>query len=152
MAKRLKKVNNDWKFKGKKFTMTYDEILEQGWYGFVYLITDKERNKKYIGEKSFHSFRTPKGKKNKKKFESNWAEYPTSNKLLQKFIRLSEEERNEKFDFVILALAKDKAIMKYVEVRYMMQYNVCGDESFYNDNVKINVLTTYKDYNERVLE
>ena len=150
-GKQLKTCPNKWMWKDKEFSLTYEDILEQKLFGFIYLIGELETGKKYIGEKGFHSFRTPTGKVNKKKQESNWAKYPSSNKVLQLHIRKAELERNEKFKFTILALCKDKPSMKLEEIYWMMHYKALMREDFLNDNLKCNILCTLKDYDTRVL-
>jgi len=152
MAKRLLSCDNEWKYDGKKFDYDYARILEEDWFGFVYLIEELSTGKKYIGEKSFHSFITPKGKKNKKKQESNWKKYPSSNKLLALHIKKVELDRNKKFKFTILALCKDKSVMKIVEAKYMLASHALMSEDWHNDNVKVNVITSYKNYSDRVEE
>jgi hypothetical protein len=151
MAPRLKTVPNAWVMNSEPFEMSYEDILINDYFGFVYLMEEVDTGKKYVGEKGFHSFLTPKGGKNKKKQESNWRKYPSSNALLGLHIKQSEEARNEKFKFTILSICKDKSIMKFDEVRWMMLLGALVSDDYYNDNVKINVMRTYKDYEERVI-
>jgi hypothetical protein len=72
-----------WIFNGKTFTtqMIGDNV------GFVYLITNKENNKKYIGKKLFKFTRTKK-RKNKRNVkvlkDSDWLSYYGSNEELKK--------------------------------------------------------------------
>ena len=59
--------------------------MPEGTIGFVYMITNKEDGKFYIGKKSLYSHRTLpplKGYKRKRKVikESNWGHYNSSNK------------------------------------------------------------------------
>jgi hypothetical protein len=151
MAKRLKKVDNHWLFKNEKFDISWEEIKEQKLFGFVYLITEVKTGIQYIGEKGFISFRTPKGKANKQRFESNWKEYPTSNVVMAAHIKKSELERNEQFTFEILGLAKDKSVMKFFEAKMMMQYGALESDKFLNENLKLNILCSVKDYQDRVI-
>jgi len=62
-----------------------DDIDINDWYGFVYRITNVRTGKRYIGMKSFWSFRVPKGKTNKKKYESNWKKYKSSSKAVKEW-------------------------------------------------------------------
>jgi hypothetical protein len=70
---------------------------------------------------------------------------------MQLHIRKAEEARNEKFNFTILALCKDKSSMKLEEIYWMMHYKALMREDFLNDNLKCNILCTLKDYDTRVL-
>ena len=151
MARRLKKVDNQWLFKNEVFNITWEEIQKQKLYGFVYLITELGSGKRYIGEKAFISFRTPKGKVNKQRFESNWKEYPTSNVVMANHIKKSELDRNEKFSFEILGLALDKSVMKFFEAKMMMQYGALESDNYLNENLKLNILCTVKDYQDRII-
>ena len=145
-------IENKWTTKtGDTFNITYDEILEKDYYGFIYLIEEKDTGKFYIGEKSFISFFTPTGKSNKKKKESNWKSYVSSNKELSARIKKCGNLKNEKYTFTILSICKDKSIMKYEECKFMIQYNVMVNELAYNSNIKINILCQYKDYENRIV-
>ena len=143
-----KKIESDWKWKGK--ILTSEEIND--WYGFVYLIEDIESGKKYVGEKSFWSFKVPKGKVNKKKFESDWKTYESSNKKLKDKIKQAKDDKHKKFKFSILALCKDKSVMKLVEAKWILGLGALMSDDWYNDNIRITVMNTYSDYNERVEE
>jgi hypothetical protein len=149
MAKK-QKIDNVWMYKGETYNPSYEELEKLGYYGFVYLMEDTKENVYYVGEKSFHSFRTPKGKKNKKRQESNWRLYPSSNGVLSLRIKKHEGDHNERFKFHIVALCADKPIMKVEEVKWIMVSGAIATEKYLNDNVKINVLTTYKNYDDRV--
>ena len=50
-----------WLYEGATFTS--DDIGD--FFGYVYLITNNENGRRYIGRKYFWQFRTPKGKKEK---------------------------------------------------------------------------------------
>ena len=72
-----------WHYEGKVITEITD--MPEGTIGFVYMITNKEDGKFYIGKKSLYSHRTLpplKGYKRKRKVikESNWRHYNSSNK------------------------------------------------------------------------
>jgi len=148
MAKRFKRLLSQWTWKGD--VLTQDDIKD--WYGFIYLIEDIDNNKKYIGEKSFWSFRTPKGKSNKKKYISDWEKYESSNKQLKSLVTESKEYKHDKFKFTILALCADKSVMKLTEAKWILGLGALMSEEYYNDNIRITVMNTYKNYNERVNE
>ena len=62
---------NPWQYNGVAFTG--EDIGDH--FGFVYLITNIQNGRKYIGRKYFWSFRKPPGKKRKVKKESDWRKY-----------------------------------------------------------------------------
>jgi len=125
---------NPWFYNGKPFTS--DDIGD--YFGFVYLITNKSNNRKYIGRKYLWQFRTPKGKKRKVKSESDWKNYygscPELKEDIGKFGR-------ENFSRTILSLHKTKGKTNYEETRQLFVNNVLtealdtGEPAFYNSNV-----------------
>ena len=82
---------NNWIYQGLKFEPDEPFTFERygkDWYGFVYCITNRATNKKYIGKKFFWKPKTlPITKKRKRrqrlKVESDWRTYYGSNKHLQ---------------------------------------------------------------------
>ena len=69
----------DWIYKGVTWEPPED-FSPKDYYGFVYIITNRARNKKYIGKKFFWSKKTLpplKGKKRKRRtiIESDWRDY-----------------------------------------------------------------------------
>ena len=62
---------NPWQYNGLAFTG--EDIRD--YFGFVYLITNIQNGRKYIGRKYFWSFRKPPGKKRRVKKESDWRKY-----------------------------------------------------------------------------
>ena len=125
---------NPWIYNGKPFTSS--DIGD--YFGFVYLITNKSNQRKYIGRKYLWQFRTPKGKKRKVKSESNWKEYYGSCPELKEDI---EKYGRENFSRTILSLHKTKGKTNYEETRQLFVNNVLiesldnGEPAFYNSNV-----------------
>ena len=74
----------NWKYKDIDFT---EDMIGDS-YGFVYLITNLENNRKYIGKKLFWFSKTKqiKGKKKKYKVLSDWQTYYGSNDELKKYL------------------------------------------------------------------
>ena len=107
-------------------------------FGFVYLITNKTNNRKYIGRKYLWQFRTPKGKKRKVKSESDWKNYYGSCPELKEDI---DKFGRENFSRTILSLHKTKGKTNYEETRQLFVNNVLtealdtGEPAFYNSNV-----------------
>ena len=125
---------NPWFFEGVPFL---SENINDN-FGFVYLITNIQNNRKYIGRKYFWSFRTPKGKKRKVKSESDWKKYYGSCPELKEDI---DKLGRENFSRTILSLHKTKGKTNYEETRQLFINNVLtesldnGDPLFYNSNV-----------------
>ena len=125
---------NPWFFEGVPFL---SENINDN-FGFVYLITNIQNNRKYIGRKYFWSFRTPKGKKRKVKSESDWKKYYGSCPELKEDIgKLGREN----FSRTILSLHKTGGKTNYEETRQLFINNVLtesldkGGPAFYNSNV-----------------
>lgn len=110
-----------------------DEILDYA--SFVYIITNLETGKRYIGKKIFKSIRKQKvkGKTRKKKVEkdSGWKDYWGSNLALLADI---EKLGQDRFKREILKLCKTRGTASYYEAKYQMQYEVLEKpDDFYNE-------------------
>ena len=136
---------NPWHFKGTPFL---SENIDDN-FGFVYLITNIQSGRKYIGRKYFWQFRTPKGKKRKVKSESDWKKYYGScPELKEDIIELGKQS----FSRVIISLHKTKGKTNFEETRQLFLNGVLtesldtGGPAYYNSNI----LSRYfrKDYYE----
>ena len=86
MTMTMMTTDNPWLYQGKEWQLPEDfnpDVV----YGFVYLITNKMDQKKYVGKKFFWSQKTlPITKKRKRrkrlKVEADWRTYWGSNKYL----------------------------------------------------------------------
>lgn len=128
----------NWKYKEE----TEFEIPE-GSYGFIYKITSKVNGRKYIGRKYLTAAKTTSKrvllksgakvtKKKKSRVESNWRDYMGSCKpLLEDIARFGQD----KYEFEILAFAKTKGQVNFLECFFQMRANVLGDDSYYNDAI-----------------
>lgn len=125
---------NPWRLNGEVF----ESSNIQDNFGFVYLITNKLNNRKYIGRKYFWSYRTPPGKKRKVKQESDWKKYYGSCPELKQDIK---KQGKECFERVILSLYKTKMDCNYEETRQLFLNNVLkeslddGTPAYYNGNI-----------------
>ena len=125
---------NPWMYNEVPFTSS--DIGD--YFGFVYLITNKSNNRKYVGRKYFFSFRTPKGKKRKVKSESDWKNYYGScPELKEDIIKFGREN----FSRTILSLHKTKGKTNFEETRRLFTHNVLtesldnGEPAYYNSNI-----------------
>ena len=125
---------NPWVFEGIPFL---SENIDDK-FGFVYLITNIQNNRKYIGRKYFWQFRTPRGKKRKVKSESDWKNYYGSCPELKEDI---DKLGRENFSRTILSLHKTKGKTNFGETSQLFKNDVLtesldnGDPAFYNGNI-----------------
>jgi hypothetical protein len=132
-----------WKLQGSDFTES--QIGE--FYGFVYLITNLQTNKKYVGKKFFYSSRTKvlKGKKKRYKIASDWQTYYGSNAELLNDVKLLGAQM---FLREILHLCKTKGECGYVEAKEQFNRSVLETDDFYNAWIMVRVRKSHiKDYN-----
>jgi hypothetical protein len=125
----------------------FPEEHATGHYGFVYIITNLETNKFYIGKKVF--IHNKKKKLTKKeiaehtgagrkpttrvdKVDSGWKSYYGSSKELLSDVKLLGED---KFQRVILNFAKNKKQLTFLELREQIVHNVLFVDDSYNDNI-----------------
>ena len=118
-----------WLYKNK----TLEEAPE-GYFRFVYLITNLKSGRKYIGRKYFGTTRRVKvaGKKRRKviRKDSNWKEYTGSSKELNNDIKTLGMLQ---FRFEILILGRTKGQVNYLEENIHHRFHVASSYEFYND-------------------
>jgi hypothetical protein len=121
------------------------EIPEKA-IGFVYLITNTQNNKKYIGKKVFHFQKSIQKnlKKKKIKVESDWKTYTGSNDDLNSDIKTNNPELKQE----ILEICYSRSHLSYIEAYHQFINNVLIDSSYYNNWISVRVtrrhLTKYK--------
>ena len=112
----------------------YDETPEE-YQEFVYLITEPDTDKKYIGKKFFWKPKTLPITKSRKRrvktrVESDWRSYYGSSKEVQQLV---EDKGSDSFKREILRLCKTKGECSYFEAKYQFDNDVLLRDDFYNE-------------------
>lgn len=126
-----------WYYNGEEFT---SEMIGN-YVGFVYIITNKSNDMKYIGKKLFKSSRTlpplkGKTRKRKKVVESDWMEYYGSSDEVKTLV---EELGSENFYREILHLCDTKGEMGYLELKEQVEQNALLRDDFYNGIIQAKI-------------
>jgi len=133
---------SDWIYDGKPV-----QSLPEDCVGFVYIITNTDTGKKYIGKKlakfaktkyKMHTQKNGKKvrKKIKSKVDSDWQEYYGSSPNLTKDIELLGKE---KFTREILYYCASKAECSYIEAREQFTHKVLESDDYYNGHIQVRV-------------
>ena len=115
------------------FEPTEDELGK--YVGFVYLITERDTGKKYIGKKFFWSKRRLpplKGKSRKRTVvkESDWKDYYGSSETLKILV---EHKGGEAYYREFLHLCETKGECSYLEAKEQFLRDVLLREDYYNE-------------------
>lgn len=126
-----------WLYEGKEVT---DEVVE-GYLAFVYLITNLQNGKRYVGKKLLKKTRSKKvkGKTRKKKVvtDSDWRDYYGSNESLKRDV---ESLGGSKFVREIVALCKSRGAANYLEAKLQFEFSVLENpDLWYNDWIMVKV-------------
>jgi hypothetical protein len=121
-----------WYYKNEIFAPSEETLSE--YVGFVYLVTERDTNMKYVGKKLFHRRKTlpiTKTRKRRKKVlvESDWRTYYGSNEKIQSLV---EERGGEAFDREILYLCQSKGDCSYLEAKEQFNRDVLLRDDYYN--------------------
>jgi len=127
-----------WMYQGQEL-----QEIPEGYTAFVYLITNKLTNKKYIGKKLFYFTKTKsiKGKKKRIKQESDWKEYWSSSEDVKKDVK---EYGEENFLREIIKLCINKGSASYYEAKEQFINEVLEKpEEWYNGQIQVRVHRTH---------
>ena len=122
--------------------------IPQEYYGFIYLITNKTNDRKYIGKKQCKSKRKKPLRKGKKKRESvvketDWMTYTSScNELNDDIAKIGKEN----FTFEILKFCNSKWELGYYEIQEQIIRQVLLTSEYYNGiiNCRLGKLKQYR--------
>jgi hypothetical protein len=125
-----------WFYNDKEFDLTPED-----YQGFVYMITELDTDKKYIGKKYFWKPKTlPKTKSRKRRIktrvESDWKIYYGSSKEVKQLV---ETRGEDKYKREILKLCKTKGECSYYEAKYQFQYDVLLSDDYYNELISCRI-------------
>ena len=137
-------LNTDmqWIYRNEPLTELPNECV-----GFVYLITNTENGRMYVGKK-LSRFKTTRykmhtqknGKKIRKKIRgavaSDWLDYYGSSDQLTRDI---ESLGRDRFRREILYYCKSKAELNYVEAREQFARKVLESDQYYNGHIRVRV-------------
>src|SRR6056300_783294 len=117
-----------WIYEDKEFNETPEE-----YQGFVYMITELDTGKKYVGKKFFWKPKTlpvTKTRKRRKKtrVQSNWRDYYGSSESVKTLV-----ESGQAFHREVLRLCRTKGECSYYEAKLQFQYDVLLRDDYYNE-------------------
>jgi hypothetical protein len=118
------------------------EVIPENAYGYVYLITNLNTGKQYIGKKLFWFKKTKviKGKRKRSKVESDWRTYwSSSDDVKSDVAQLGEES----FRREILHICRNKGSCNYLEAKEQMLRGVLESDNYYNSQIQCRVHRTH---------
>lgn len=126
-----------WFYNGEVFT---SEMIGE-YVGFVYLITDKSNNKKYVGKKLLTSKRKLPPLKGKTRNrivvkETDWQKYYGSSEEVKLMV---EEKSVDNFHREILYLCMSKGQLGYLEAKYQFEHDVLLRDDYYNGIIQCKI-------------
>ena len=134
--------STDWLYQGNPITELPEDCI-----GFVYLITNLNSGRKYIGKKlakfsktTYKTVKLKNGTKKKKKIrskiDSDWQTYYGSNDALNADVKNLGPEN---FKREILFYCKSKAECSYIEAREQFTHRVLESADYYNGHIQVRV-------------
>ena len=130
-----------WYYNGKEFKS--EDIGD--YVGFVYLITDKTTDMKYVGKKLFRSTRKlpplkGKTRRRTKITESDWMDYFGSSEDVKQLV---EEHGRDNFHREILHLCNSKGVMSYLELKEQVEREVLLRDDYHNGIIQVKIHKTH---------
>ena len=120
----------NWIYQNKEYTETPEE-----YHGFVYIITELDTGRMYIGKKFFWKPKTlpitkTRKRRVKTRTESDWRTYHGSSKEVQALV---EEKGLDNYKREILHLCKTKGECSYLEAKEQFEREVLLNNEYYNE-------------------
>lgn len=118
---------SEWTYQGQPF----DPAEATNWFGCVYVITNLDNNRKYIGRKCFTAAgrKTIKGKVKKIRKDSDWQTYfGSSDELKADVVKLGED----RFTREIIKLVKTRGELNFWETKHIFDAEAILRSSYYN--------------------
>ena len=119
-----------WLYENKEFIDAPED-----YQGFVYLITELDTGKKYIGKKNFWATRKlpplkGKSRRRTKKSESDWKDYYGSSEEVKTLV---ESKGVDNYKREIIRLCRTKGEMSYYEAKEQFDRDVLISDEYYNE-------------------
>ena len=119
-----------WIYNGSEYNETPED-----YQGFVYIITELDSGKKYLGKKNFWRPKVlPKNSKRSRRMrtrvESDWRGYYGSSKELQVLV---EQRGGDNYKREIIRLCRTKGEMSYYEAKAQFDNDVLFSDEWYNE-------------------
>lgn len=116
-------------------------VISEDTFGFIYEITNKINNKKYVGKKQCKSRVKKKPLKGKSRNrisqkESDWKTYTSSSNELNLDIA---KYGKENFIFKIIKTCGSKWELAYFEIKEQLQRDVLLNEEYYNGIINVRI-------------
>lgn len=121
-----------WLYGNEEFTE--DKVGDYA--GFIYLITNLDNAKMYVGKKNFTKSKSyQKNKKRKRRrVTSDWMTYTGSNNELNEDIQKGAKIKKE-----IIHLCKSKGWMSYLETKEIIERDALINDQYYNNWIMLRV-------------
>ena len=119
-----------WTYNGSEYNETPED-----YQGFVYIITELDSGKKYLGKKNFWRPKVlPKNSKRSRRMrtrvESDWKGYYGSSKELQVLV---EQRGGDNYKREIIRLCRTKGEMSYYEAKAQFDNDVLLSDEWFNN-------------------
>lgn len=126
-----------WHLNGAPLTDEQKDQINEQWYGFIYLITNTETGRKYVGRKYLTKagYKQVNGKRKKIRKVSDWETYFGSSPSLLEDIQATGKDN---FKREIVRLCKTRGEVNYQETKLLFDLRVLEyPDSFYNANIAV---------------